>query len=92
MVRKSAFFLEDTIEPFYKGERLVSNSALMRSDRTILTNNEVVHVIDYIEGIQYGIPGYYVTVHGEHNYHTGSRRKKVFSPKRFVSFSVAVNG
>ena len=81
MVRKSAFFLEDTIEPFYAGERLISNSAVMRSDRTILTNNEVVHVIDYIEGIQYGIPGYYVTVHGDSDKYTGAKRKKIFSPK-----------
>ena len=81
MVRKSAFFLEDVIEPFYKGERLISNSVVMHSDKSILMNNETVHVQDYIEGIQHGIPGYYVTVHGEHNYHTGSRRKKVFSPK-----------
>jgi exodeoxyribonuclease-5 len=81
MVRKSAFFLEDVIEPFYKGERLISNSVVMHSDKSILTNNETVHVQDYIEGIQHGIPGYYVTVHGELNMYTGTIRKKVFSPK-----------
>ena len=81
MVRKSAFFLENTIKPFYKGERLISNSAVMYSDKTILTNNETIYVDSYIEGIQHGIPGYYITVRGEPDKYTGSRKKKVFSPK-----------
>jgi len=81
MVRKSAFFLEDIMKPFYPGERLISNNVVLQSEKTILNNNEVVHVHDYIEGIQHDIPGYYVTVHGEPDKYTGATRKKVFSPK-----------
>ena len=92
MVRKSAFFLEDTIKPFYKGERLISNSAVMDSERTILTNNETVHVDNYIEGIQHGIPGYYITVRGEPDKYTGSRKKKVFSPKNTTITNKIIGG
>lgn len=81
IVRKATFFLDDVIEPFYTGERLVSNSAVMEYDKTILTNNEIVHVQDFQEGIQHNIPGYYITVHGTYDKYLRSSTKKVFSPK-----------
>ena len=81
MVRKAAYFLENTIEPFYKGERLIANSILMSGGKTVLTNNETVHVTDYTETTEYGIPGYYVTLRGTYNEYTKSNIKRVFSPK-----------
>ena len=81
MVRKAAYFLENTIEPFYTGERLIANSAVMHGDKVILTNNETVYVNDYVEGESYGIPGYFVNLTGAYNDYTQSNRKKVFSPK-----------
>mgnify|MGYP001364567795 CR=1 FL=1 len=81
MVRKAAYFLEDTIEPFYKGERLITNGIVMHGDKTILTNNETVYVDTYSEGEAYGIPGYFVRLIGTYNEYTKSNVKKVFSPK-----------
>ena len=81
MIRKAAYFLEDTIQPFYQGERLFANSAVMEGDKTILTNNETVHVIDYTESEQYNIPGYVVSLRGDYNKYTKSDKKRVFSPK-----------
>ena len=89
MVRKAAFFLDDIIEPFYKGERLISNSAVMEQDKTILTNNEIVHVQSFQEGTAHDIPGYYITVHGTYDKYLRSSTKKVFSPKtRYAADSV----
>ena len=81
MVRKAAYFLENTIEPFYKGERLITNSAVIHGDKVILTNNETVYVNDYTKGESYGIPGYFISLTGTYNDYTQSNRKKVFSPK-----------
>ena len=81
MVRKAAYFLENTIEPFYKGERLITNTVVMQGEKTVLTNNEVVHVDNYVEGESYDIPGYFVTVQGDYNKYTKSNLKTVFSPK-----------
>jgi len=81
MVRKAAYFLENTIEPFYKGERLIANSIVMQGDKTVLTNNETIYVEYYKEGELHDIPGYYVTVQGDYNQFTKSRAKTVFSPK-----------
>jgi len=81
MIRKAAYFLEDTIEPFYPGERLITNSIVMHEDKPILTNNEIVHVCHYIETEEYDIPGYYVTVKGDYNKYTKSSTKGVFCPK-----------
>ena len=81
MVRKAAYFLENTIEPFYKGERLIANSVVMQGDKTVLTNNEAVHVIGYVDAEFQDIPGYQVTVRGDYNKYTKSSTKKVFSPK-----------
>ena len=81
MVRKAAYFLENTIEPFYPGERLIANTVVMQGEKTILTNNEIVHVEDYTETESYDIPGYFVTVHGDYNKYTKSNLKTVFTPK-----------
>ena len=81
MIRKAAYFLEDTIQPFYKGERLIANSAVMQDDKTVLTNNEIVHVKHYTETEQYSIPGYSITLEGDYNKYTQSNLKNVFSPK-----------
>jgi exodeoxyribonuclease-5 len=81
MVRKAAYFLEDTIEPFYEGERLIANSVVMHGDKTILTNNEIVHVDSYVESESYNIPGYIVTVRGAYNKYQKSNIKSVFSPR-----------
>ena len=81
MIRKAAYFLEDTIQPFYEGERLIANSAVMQDDKTVLTNNEIVHVKHYTETEQYSIPGYSITLEGDYNKYTQSNLKNVFSPK-----------
>jgi exodeoxyribonuclease-5 len=91
MVRKAAYFLEDTIEPFYKGERLIANSIVTQGDKTILTNNEIVYVTEYFEGESYDIPGYYVIVTGAYNQYTRSNSKKVFSPKTKIAADKILN-
>ncbi len=85
MVRKAAYFLENTIEPFYPRERLIANSVVMQGDKTILTNNEIVHVDNYVEGESYDIPGYFVTVQGDYNKYTKTNVKTVFSPKTRIA-------
>jgi hypothetical protein len=91
MVRKAAYFLEDTIQPFYRGERLIANSVVMQDDKTALTNNEVVHVCSYTETEQYNIPGYLVTLKGDYNKYTKSNLKQVFSPKSAVAATEVLN-
>ena len=81
MVRKAAYFLEDTMEPFYPGERLIANSVVLHGDKTILTNNEIVYVDSYVEAESYDIPGYIVTIQGEYNKYQKSNIKSVFSPR-----------
>ena len=85
MIRKAAYFLEDTIEPFYTGERLITNSIVVHGDKTVLANNEVVYVNKYEEAELCNIPGYYVTVRGDYNQFTKSNIKTVFSPKTKVA-------
>jgi|TARA_B110000438_G_scaffold181108_1_gene173043 exodeoxyribonuclease-5 len=92
MVRKSAYFLENIIEPFYTGERLIANSVVMEGDKTILTNNEVVHVIEYLETEQYNIPGYLVSLQGDYNKYTKSNKKRVFSPKTTAAANKILDG
>ena len=81
MIRKAAYFLEDTIQPFYEGERLIANSVVIQDDKTILTNNETVHVFSYQEGEYASIPGYFVTVKGDYSKYLKSNTKTVFCPK-----------
>ena len=81
MIRKAAFFLDGVIQPFYEGERLISNTAVMESDKTILTNNEVVYGQEYVEATKHDIPGYLVTVHGDYDKYLRSNVKEVFAPK-----------
>jgi len=91
MIRKAAYFLEDTIKPFYVGERLITNSVVMRGERPLLTNNEAVHVISYEEGEFAEIPGYFVTVRGDFNPANGSDKKKVFVPKNKAAVDKVLN-
>jgi hypothetical protein len=81
MIRKAAYFLENTIRPFYRGERLIANSVVMLGDQIVLTNNEIVYIMSYTEIEQSGIPGYSVIVRGNYSRVTKSNRKTVFVPK-----------
>lgn len=82
MIRKAAYFLTaDTVQPFYVGERLISNAIVKDQDRIILTNNEVVIVEDFVEHTHNGIPGYLVKVTGDFNRFTGTATKQVFCAK-----------
>jgi exodeoxyribonuclease-5 len=81
MVRKAAYFLENTIEPFYKGERLIANNVVMDGNKTILTNNEIIHVLSYLEGELHNIPGYNLQIKGDYDKYTKTNVKYVFSPK-----------
>lgn len=81
MIRKAAYFLEDTIQPFYVGERLVSNSSVLQGMTTVLTSNEVVRVISYIEAKIEDMIGYKVTVMGDYSTATKTKIKTVFVPK-----------
>jgi exodeoxyribonuclease-5 len=91
MIRKAAYFLENTIQPFYRGERLIANSIVTQGDKTILTNNEIVYVTNYYEGELHDIPGYYVTLTGAYNQYTKSNVKKVFSPKTKIAADKILN-
>jgi len=80
MIRKAAYFLEDSIEPFYEDERLIANSIVKQGDHIVLTNNEIVFVKSFIQAEHCGIPGYSVRVSGDYNKFTRSREKSVFCP------------
>ena len=80
MIRKAAYFLEDSIEPYYSGERLVANSIVKQGDTVLLTNNEAVTVLDYNKGEMLGIPGYHIKVSGVPTKYNPSGQKQVFSP------------
>ena len=82
MIRKAAYFLEeDSIKPYYPGERLISNNVVLNGEHTILTNNEAIHVLSYIETEKYAIPGYTIKVKGDYCKHTGTDTKTVFAPQ-----------
>ena len=81
MIRKAAYFLEGTIQPFYPQEQLISNSSVMQGDQPLLTNNEIVYVKSYEAGKLEEIPGYYVTVKGSFGLRTGRDTKVVFVPQ-----------
>lgn len=81
MIRKTAYFLEDTIKPFYPGERLVANSIVMYGEKIFLSNNEIVYVEKYREDTYFDIPGYNVTVKGDFCRATNSKIKSVFVPR-----------
>ena len=81
MIRKATYFLEDVVEPFYPGERLIANSVVMHGDKTILANNESVIVQHYQEcSLSCNIPGYDVTVRGDYCEYKKTDIKTVFSP------------
>lgn len=81
MIRKATYFLGTTIEPFYPGERLISNTSVMQGNLTLLSNNEIVYVKEFYEGEIANIPGYYVKVKGEYSNFSKSNIKTVFCPK-----------
>jgi exodeoxyribonuclease-5 len=91
MVRKAAYFLENTIEPFYPGERLIANSIVMDGNRPVLTNNEAVLVKSYKEGEFWGIPGYDITVLGDFDNFKQSDVKKVFVAKTKAAADKVLN-
>ena len=78
MIRKATYFLEDVVEPFYPGERLIANSVVMHGDKTILANNESVIVQSYRECKMCDIPGYDVTVRGDYCEYQKTDFKTVF--------------
>ena len=81
MIRKAAYFLEDTIQPFYIGERLLSNNSVLQGMTTVLSSNEVVHVTSYVDTVIENMAGYNVTVIGDYLTATKSKIKTVFVPK-----------
>ena len=91
MIRKAAYFLEDTIEPFYKGEKLLANSVVMEGDKTVLTNNETVYILAYLEGELHDISGYHLTLKGDYNKYTKTNVKHVFAPKTKAAADKVLN-
>ena len=88
MVRNSAYLLEDTIEPFYKGERLVSNTAVIdgSSGSVLLANNDEIIVVNYAPSVyiytshvttKYKMPSYRVEVQ-----HVDTEKRTVVSVPR----------
>lgn len=80
LIRKSLFFLQGTIEPFYRGEQLISNSIVKENSRTLLRNNELVTVNGYSHYTYAGISGYRVKVEREPSYHRSGNVCTVFVP------------
>ena len=80
MIRKAAYFLNDTIEPFYGGEQLISNSAVFHNNKCILANNELVTVLGYSTKTFEGISGHELYLNGVYDKKTKSHDKTVFMP------------
>tara|TARA_R110000787_G_scaffold104340_2_gene211204 strand:+ start:149 stop:1444 length:1296 start_codon:yes stop_codon:yes gene_type:complete len=80
VVRKATYFLEDTIQPFYKGEQLIANSVILHAERVVITNNETVTVLEFSRGDLKGIPGHWVRVYGDYVEYLDSSEKTVFCP------------
>jgi len=92
LIRKATFFLDGTIEPYYIGERFVSNSIVQEAEKTILANNEIVEIVEYELNSLHGIPGYFLTVNGQFPlWKGGSTRKKVFAPLSLSAASVVLD-
>lgn len=91
MIRKATYFLEATVKPFYPGERLVANSIVKKGDTIVLTNNEVVRVIEYTEVEYATIPGYNVIVKGAYNDRTKTDLKSVFVPRTKAAADKVLN-
>ena len=81
MIRKAAYFLEDSIQPFYVGEQLISNAIVMKGRITLLANNESVIVQGWGAHTHEGIPGYAVRVKGTYIEKTRTAVKEVFCPQ-----------
>ena len=93
MIRKAAYFLEDTIAPFYEGERLIANSVVQHDGRTILNNNEIVTIRSFQENeyTEYSIPGHSLVVEGDYDKYTKSSIKNVFVPLNRMVADKALN-
>lgn len=91
MVRKAAYFLESTVEPFYEGERLLANSIVKMGDIPVLANNETVVVQRYAPAKFNDIPGYEVVVHGAPNKYHASSFKTVFVPLNAAAANVVLD-
>jgi exodeoxyribonuclease-5 len=62
LIRKSLFFLQGTVEPYYPGELLISNSIVKDQGKTVLKNNEKVSVLAYKPTTLHGLNGHLVKV------------------------------
>lgn len=62
LIRKSLFFLNGTVEPFYPGELVVSNSIVKDAGKTVLRNNEKVTVLAVKPSTVNGLVGHLVKV------------------------------
>jgi exodeoxyribonuclease-5 len=62
LIRKSLFFLQGTIEPYYPGELLISNSIVKQEGKTLLKNNEKISVLNYKPTKLHGLNGHLVKV------------------------------
>lgn len=73
LIRKSQYFLEGQIMPYYPGELLISNSAVIVDNLTIISNNEECIVVDYAPiKITEEIPGYLLTLVKKDHFDTAS--------------------
>lgn len=90
MIRKAAYFLEDTVAPFYKGEQLISNAIVEYKNKIILANNEVVTVQNYTPTVFETIRGYDVGLVGDYDRRTKSEYKEVFVPINKAVANVAL--
>lgn len=90
-LRKAIYFLEGVVEPFYPGERLLSNSSVRIQNKGILNNNEVVFVQAYKAGTYEGIAGHYVVV--ERTQHTAKQPhiEAVFVPSNESEVKAALS-
>jgi len=61
-MRKAIYFLENTVEPFYVGERLISNSLVKAERKVLALNNEAVFVKMYTQHVHHGVHGHLVVV------------------------------
>lgn len=63
IIRKSKYFLEDVVQPFYPGELLVCNSSVLEGNKVILNNNQECLVHSYTSSIKDNfLNGYMVAV------------------------------
>lgn len=81
LIRKSLFFLQGTIEPYYPGELLVSNSIVKDQGKTLLKNNEKVSVLAFKPTVLHGLNGHLVKVERAYKSDQRFRTPTVFVPQ-----------